>query len=108
MKISQAQADALGGCQECQPATTPKIAGQSAPIPSVLIADPTKPDWVAIELVTPQGQPVPREPFAIELPDGKRVFGKLDNLGRIRVEGVEPGACKVTFPERDGKEWKAR
>jgi hypothetical protein len=24
------------------------------------------------------------------------------------VEGIAPGACKVSFPERDAREWKAK
>jgi hypothetical protein len=44
----------------------------------------------------------------VELADGKSVFGKLDNLGKVRIEGVDPGSCKVTFPERDAAEWKPR
>ncbi len=108
MKISQGQADTLGGCQECQPAATPKVAGETASIPSVLIVDPSKPDWIAIELVTPSGKPIPREPFIVELADGTRTGGRLDTLGKVRIEGVDPGTCKVSFPERDAKEWKKR
>ncbi len=106
MKIPQAQADALGGCQECQPASTPPVQSGSSPLPAVVVVDPDKPDWIVIELKTSTGAPVPREPFRLELPDGKPVVGKLDNLGRIRIEGVDPGTCKVSFPERDAKEWK--
>ena len=108
MKVTQDQADAIGGCQQCTPASTPSVKGTSAPLASVVVADPSKADWIAIELVTPDGTPVPGEPFVLELPDGKTFTGKLDNLGRIRVEGVAPGNCKVSFPERDAKEWKKR
>lgn len=108
MKISAAQAEALGGCKECEPAGTVKVdSGTSGP-PSVVVVDPSKPDWVGIALVTPDGKPVAGEPFAVELPDGRKVFGKLDNLGKARIEGVEPGSCKVTFPDRDATEWKPR
>jgi hypothetical protein len=108
MKIPQQQADALGGCQACQPATTPAIASQTAPLPSVMVVDPDKPDWIGISLVTPDGKPIPGEPFVVQLADGKTVVGKLDNLGKVRLEGVDPGSCKVTFPERDAAEWKPR
>ena len=108
MKISDSQAESLGGCQECQPATTPKVASGSATAASVTVVDPAKPDWLAIALVTPDGHPVPNEPFTIELPSGVKVVGKLDNLGKARIEGVDPGNCKVSFPERDAKEWKPR
>lgn len=73
-----------------------------------MVVDPDKPDWIGISLVTPDGKPVPGEPFVVELADGKSVVGKLDNLGKVRLEGVDPGSCKVTFPERDAAEWKPR
>lgn len=108
MKLSPAQVEALGGCKECEPATTPKVASAAGGPPSVVVLDPTKADWLAIELLTPDGKPVPHEPYRVELPDGRSLFGKLDNLGRARIEGVNPGTCQVSFPERDAKEWKAR
>lgn len=108
MKLTPAQAESLGGCRECEPATTPPISSAVAGPPSVVVLDPSKPDWIAIALVTPDGKPVAGEPFAVELPNGKPVFGKLDNLGRARLEGIDPGTCKVSFPERDAKEWKPR
>jgi type VI secretion system secreted protein VgrG len=108
MNVSSAQADALGGCRECEPARTPAVAGAGAPPPSVLVVDPSKPDWVGIELASAAGTPAAGESFVLELADGTSVTGKLDNLGRCRVEGVPPGNCKVTFPARDAKEWKAR
>ena len=108
MKIPQQQADALGGCQPRQQAATAPITGQAAAPPSVMVVDPDKPDWIGISLVSPDGKPIAGEPFVVELADGKSVFGKLDNLGKVRIEGVDPGSCKVTFPERDAAEWKPR
>ena len=107
MKIGSGQADALGGCQECQPASSSPVKGDPATAASVVTADPSRPDWVAIALVAPDGTPVAGEPFVVELPGGKQIHGKLDNLGKVRIEGVDPGTCKVSFPERDAKEWKA-
>ena len=108
MKISPQQAEALGGCQECRPAEAPRITGRATPLPSVVVADPSKPDWIGIELLGPDGAPVPAEPFLVELADGRQITGKLDNLGRVRIEGVTPGECTVTFPERDAREWRPR
>ena len=108
MNITQAQADALGGCQPCQPASTAPVKGQTAAPPSVLVVDPDKPDWIGVSLATPDGKPIAGEPFVVELADGKSLVGKLDNLGKVRIEGVDPGTCKVSFPERDAKEWKPR
>lgn len=108
MRISQAQADALGGCRECEPATAPSVKGESEPLAAVIVADPSKPDWIGIALTERDGSPVAGEPFRVELADGRYITGKLDTLGKIRIEGVEPGSCTVSFPERDGKEWKKR
>lgn len=46
------------------------------------------------------------EPYIIELPDGSEVEGKLDGKGQARIEGIDPGKCNVTFPNRDAKDWK--
>lgn len=108
MKIGDSQAETLGGCQECQPAAGAPVKGAPASAASVVTADPSRPDWIAIALVTPEGAPVPDEAYVITLADGKEIHGKLDNLGKVRIEGVDPGSCKVTFPERDAKEWRPR
>ena len=108
MKINAQQADALGGCVECQPAATPPVAGTAAAIPSVVTVHPEAAEWIVIELVDAAGAPIAGEPYAVELADGRKITGKLDNLGRVRIEGVVPGECTVTFPERDAKEWKKR
>ena len=108
MKISQQQAETLGGCQECLPAQAPRIAGPTTPLASVIVADRSNPNWIGIELVDPGGAPVAGEPFMLELADGRKITGKLDTLGRVRIEGVAPGDCTVSFPERDAKEWKKR
>src|SRR4051812_23630481 len=72
-------------------------------------ADPVKPcgkkTWVAIELTDRQGRPVPNVGYRIELPDGRRVEGKLDGMGTAGVNGIDPGNCKITFPELDAKSW---
>lgn len=108
MKITPQQSDALGGCVECRPAGTPPVASDRKPIAAVIIHDPAKPDWIGIELTGRDGSPIPGEPYVVELADGRKITGKLDNLGRVRIEGVAPGECVVTFPERDAKEWKKR
>ena len=108
MKLSQRQADALGGCTECRPAGTPAVASGREPIAAVVIDDPAKPDWIGIELTERDGSPVPGEPYVVEFADGRKITGKLDTLGRVRLEGVAPGDCTVTFPERDAREWKKR
>ncbi len=64
--------------------------------------------WVAIRLVDDQGNPVPYRRYRIETPEGTTREGILDDQGRARVDGIEPGTCKVTFPGLDSRMWKKR
>jgi hypothetical protein len=63
--------------------------------------------WIEIELMNDKGEPVPKERYRIELPDGSPEEGFLDSQGRARVDGIEAGTCNVTFPDIDANEWRA-
>lgn len=65
--------------------------------------------WIEIELfevVEEEEIPVPGERYKITLPDDSVAESTLDDKGFARIEGIEPGECKITFPELDGKEWE--
>jgi hypothetical protein len=62
--------------------------------------------WIEIELKDEAGNPVPGEKYRIELPDGTPKEGMLDSQGWARVDNIDPGNCKVSFPDRDAKDWK--
>lgn len=64
--------------------------------------------WVAIRLVDDEGNPVPYRRYRIETPEGQTREGILDDQGRARVDGIEPGTCRVTFPGLDGRAWRKR
>jgi type VI secretion system secreted protein VgrG len=65
--------------------------------------------WVEIELLDQQnGKPVPNEPYRIELPDGTVSEGSTDDNGLARVDGIDPGNCKITFPSLDQRSWKKK
>ena len=103
MKLRQEHVDATGGCAECQFA--PVAKGPAAPGgASVLIHDPTKPGWIGLELVDTEGRPVPGEAFEVTLPDQQKVTGTLDGNGKVRIEGIDPGTCTVTFPAIDRRD----
>jgi len=69
--------------------------------------DPKKKSWIEIELVDEDDNPVPGEYYEITLPDGTQVAcGTLDNKGFARVDGIDPGSCKITFPKLDKDAWK--
>ena len=51
----------------------------------------------------------PGEPYSITLPDGSTVAdGTLDEKGRARVDNIDPGTCKVTFPNLDEEAWQPK
>jgi type VI secretion system secreted protein VgrG len=68
--------------------------------------DPLKKSWIEIKLIDEEKNPVPGEPYSITLPDSTVASGTLDNKGFARIEGIDPGMCQITFPQRDTEAWK--
>lgn len=67
----------------------------------------SKTSWIEIKLVDEKNNPVPGEPYSITLPDGETVAeGTLDEKGFARIDGIDPGTCQITFPQRDTEAWK--
>ncbi|MCX5883904.1 MAG: carboxypeptidase-like regulatory domain-containing protein, partial [Deltaproteobacteria bacterium] len=66
-----------------------------------------KKSWIEIELVDEDGNPVPGEKYRVTLPDNKTVAtGTLDKKGYAKVAGIDPGTCKITFPNLDKEAWE--
>ncbi|MBS3919724.1 MAG: type VI secretion system tip protein VgrG [Deltaproteobacteria bacterium] len=66
-----------------------------------------KKSWIEIELVDEDDNPVSGEKYKVTLPDGKTVAeGTLDENGFARVDGIDPGNCKITFPSLDKDAWE--
>ncbi|MCK6556308.1 type VI secretion system tip protein VgrG [Candidatus Binatia bacterium] len=59
--------------------------------------------WVEIELVDEAGQPVAGEEYRVELPDGSTRRGQLGGDGSVRIDGIDPGECTITFPGLKGR-----
>jgi len=83
-----------------------KAAERGAPFCEV--CDPAKEEgkkkeeektFVAIELKNEDGSPRAGAKYRVTLPDGAGEEGFLDLDGKARVEGVDPGSCKITFPD---------
>lgn len=64
--------------------------------------------WIEIELHDMDGNPVPGERYKITLPDGSVTEGTLDGKGFARVDGIDPGNCDVTFPDKDESGWESK
>ncbi|MGE5693622.1 MAG: hypothetical protein ACM3YF_07580 [Candidatus Zixiibacteriota bacterium] len=67
--------------------------------------DEEKSSWIEIELMDEDDQPVAGEKYKITLPDGSVAEGTLDQKGFVRIEGIDPGSCKVAFPNLDKDAW---
>lgn len=67
-----------------------------------------KPSWIEIELVDEGNKPVPGEAYRVTLPEGSVAEGTLDEKGFARVDGIEPGTCKITFPKLDKEAWEKK
>lgn len=64
-----------------------------------------KKTWIEVVLVDAQDNPVAGQRYQITLPDNSVDDGTLDKDGKVRLEGIDPGTCKVTFPGYDGRSW---
>jgi len=66
-----------------------------------------KKSWIEIELVDKKDKPVPGMPYEVRLSDGETVAsGTLDDKGLARIEGIEAGTCKVSFPTLHKSIWE--
>jgi len=63
--------------------------------------------WIEIELVDEAGAGVPGERYRVTLPNGRVASGTLNKDGFARIEGFEPGTCKICFPKLDQDAWEA-
>ena len=62
--------------------------------------------WIEIEMLGEDDKPIPGEKYKIILPDDTVAQGTLDEKGFARIEGIEPGTCKVSFPDLDKDAWE--
>lgn len=95
-----------------QRANIPKIKAPSYTNPSHKPKSPKNKDkksWIEINLVDEHGEPVAGERYRVTLPDGATLAeGTLDEKGFAKVTNIDPGNCKITFPNLDGRSWKRK
>lgn len=58
-----------------------------------------KTDWIGIELKDTAGKPVASVKYKVKLSDGSTKEGTLDDSGKAKIEDIEPGTCKISFPD---------
>ena len=102
--LSAAQDDADENFSDQVAGDTVQSCGDAPPTP--VPVSPQKKAWIAIEMVDAEGKPVQGEDYRITLPDGSVVEGSLDTRGRAKIEGIDPGSCKITFPNLDRESWQ--
>jgi len=79
-------------------------AESSAVTPSAARAA-AKVDWVEISVLYEDGTPFTGN-VVVELPDGRKTQGAPDENGVIRIDGLDPGSCKISIPDLDAGAWK--
>lgn len=52
------------------------------------------------------GKPIPGERYRVQLPNGALREGVTDANGRIRIENIPQGQCKLMFPNMDADTWQ--
>lgn len=82
------------------------VEAQVAGSPLLAEGDPTKAAWVEIELQDEAGRPVAYEHYRVIAPDGSVREGYLSREGAARVDGIDPGTCRITFPRLDSDLWR--
>jgi len=61
--------------------------------------------WVEILLVDLEGNPVPGVRYRVTTPDGEVREGTLNEHGQAGYYHIDPGNCKITFPDLDKDAW---
>ena len=67
-----------------------------------------KKSWIELQLVyESNGKPVAGVAYEVTLPDGKTIAsGSTDDKGVGRVDNIDPGSCKISFPALDKEAWE--
>ncbi|MEZ5347346.1 MAG: type VI secretion system tip protein TssI/VgrG [Pyrinomonadaceae bacterium] len=65
-----------------------------------------KKSWVKIKLVDEEGKPVTGVSFKVTTPDGRVASGSTNKDGQGEVKNIDPGNCKITFPDLDKDAWE--
>ena len=104
--IKAQQAQTQSGKYGSVPVTPFKPADSSSSQSSGASSPSDQPkQWIEIQLFDEESQPVAGENYQITLSDGSVASGTTDGNGLARVDGIDPGSCQITFPNRDQEAW---
>ena len=78
---------------------------EEEPPPPAVEETASETTFVALEMKDEDGEPLAHARYVVELPDGSKREGRLNANGYARIDGVNPGQCKVTFPDYDEAAW---
>jgi len=122
-KVKQAQSSfapaapsPVGGCPSPASASPVPSPPPSEPEPEASPAEaapakaeekPKQKSWVEIVLVDMDNKPVSGVRYRIEPPGGEPREGYLNEFGQAGYYEIEPGSCKVSFPDLDKEAWEA-
>jgi hypothetical protein len=100
---SSAAAGAAASSSSTAAATTPLQDEEAAQAASAGAAQAAAEEthFIEVELKDEEGNPVPNAAYFVELPDGSTKSGRTDASGYARIDGVDPGTAKISFPELD-------
>ena len=99
--FTAAQAEVSSSDSSSAQQTTPLQDEEAAQAEQATAPGTEEQHWIEIELLDDAGNPVADELYYVELPDGSSISGRTDSQGRARVDGVDPGTAKVSFPDLD-------
>lgn len=84
---------------------TPVGAGPE-PCAKAATASPPAVSWIEIQLLGEDDEPSVGDRYRVELGDGSAIEGRIGSTGIVRLEGIDPANCVVTFPELDSTAWE--
>lgn len=103
-----------GAVEDAKAAQKESKTGKYGSVPAQPFKPPATPEewegketsWIEVELVGEDDKPITGELCEITVPDGRVYRSSTDHEGLVRLEGFEPGSCKVTFPNLDQEAWE--
>jgi hypothetical protein len=85
----------------------PAVVKVKKAVPVEAEEKPKKKSWIEIYLVDMEGKPMPGVRYRITPPGGgEPKEDVLNEYGQAGYYQIEPGTCRVTFPDLDADAWE--